>query len=231
MGENMFVILLALFIAAIFGYLIGSIQNALIIGKFFYKTDVRTQGSGNLGATNVARTLGAKPGIIVLVLDMLKSIFASNGMYLVGLYLFKFDSTFWLAMLFITAGFMTCIGHCFPLFAHFKGGKAVSVIAGFAIGSNYIVTLVGLFIFALTFAIKKIVSLSSICMALFTSVLSFIPFFYEGFYLYPKEHGLYYSITLLVISILLIIRHQKNIIKLWKGEEKPFQFAKKKIKE
>ena len=99
MGENMFVILLALFIAAIFGYLIGSIPNALIIGKIFYKTDVRTQGSGNLGATNVARTLGAKPGIIVLVLDMLKSIFTSNVMYLVGLYLFKFDSSFWLAML------------------------------------------------------------------------------------------------------------------------------------
>ncbi len=226
----MFVILLSLVISAIVGYFIGSIPNALIIGKFFYKTDVRTKGSGNLGATNVARTLGAKPGIIVLILDMCKSIFTSNLMYIVGLYLFKFDSSFWLAMMFITAGFMTCIGHCFPIFAHFKGGKAVSVIAGFALGSNYIVSLVGLVVFVLSFLLKRIVSLSSICMAAITSLLSFIPFFYEGFYLYPKEQGLYYSITLVVISILLIIRHQSNIIKLIKGEEKPFQLAKKEKK-
>ena len=223
----MLAIILALVISAAIGYLIGSIPNALIIGKIFYKTDVRKQGSGNLGSTNVARTLGAKPGAICLLLDSLKSVITSNGMYAVGLFLFKFDSEFWLSMMFITAGFMTCIGHCFPLFAGFKGGKAVSVIAGFVMGSNYLVMIVGAIIFFTTFFIKKIVSISSIAMALITSILSFIPFFYNGFYLYPKEHGLYYSITLFVISILLIYRHKSNIIKLIKGEEKPLKFAKK----
>ncbi len=224
----MYLLVLALIISAIFGYLIGSIPNALIIGKMFYQTDVRKQGSGNLGATNVARTLGAKPGAFVLLLDALKAALSSNIMLVVGKYLFLFDNEFWLAMLFLMAGFFTCIGHCYPLFAHFKGGKAVSVICGFVLGSNYILSLIGFTLFFITFLIKQIVSLSSIVMALVTSLISFIPFAYHGFYFYPQSQGLYYSITLFVIAILLIFRHKPNIIKLVKGEEKKFSFAKNK---
>ena len=219
--------ILAIAISVIFGYLIGSIPSALIIGKIFYKKDVRNEGSGNLGATNVARTLGAKPGAIVLLLDALKAALSSNLMLILGLYVFKFTNPIFSTIMFLCGGLMACLGHCYPIFANFKGGKAVSVIAGFALGSNWIVFSIGFVVFFSVFFIKRIVSISSILMSVIASGLSFIPFVYKGFYLYPQTFGLYYSIVLVAISALLVIRHKSNIVKLIKGEEKKFTFAKK----
>ena len=223
-------IILLMLGAIFFGYFLGSIPNALIIGKIFYKKDVRNEGSGNLGATNVARTLGAKPGLLVLFLDALKSAIASNILMVIAKFGFKIENSFWLTMLFCCAGFFACIGHCFPIFAKFKGGKAVSVVCGFVLGSNWILSLIGACIFFFVFFLKKIVSISSILMAILTSCLSFIPIFYEGFYWLPKTNGLIYSISISLISILLILRHKSNIIKLIHHEEKQFSIAKHKQK-
>lgn len=213
--------------AILIGYIFGSIPNALIIGKLFYKKDVRKEGSGNLGATNVARTLGAKPGILVLLLDALKSAFSSNIIYVIARFGFHINDSLYLTILFCLAGLFACIGHCFPIFAKFKGGKAVSVVCGFVLGSNWIFSLIGAAIFFIVFFAKRIVSISSILMAFFTSCISFIPIFYKGFYILDESKGLIYSITLCLISIILIARHKSNIIKLIHHEEKQFSIKKK----
>ena len=115
-------------LACIFGYLFGSIPFALVIGKVFYKTDVREHGSGNLGGTNAGRTLGAKAGVSVAVMDVLK---ATIAMAITAL--FSYESI-------IFAGFFATLGHCYPIFANFKGGKAVSTAMGFLLGISIFIT-------------------------------------------------------------------------------------------
>ena len=106
----------------ILSYLFGSIPWSLVIGKVFFHKDIRTEGSGNLGGTNAGRVLGKKVGIIVIVLDALKAFFSM----LLASYIAK-DAI-------IYAGLACCIGHCFPIFAQFKGGKAVATSFGFFLG-------------------------------------------------------------------------------------------------
>ncbi|KAB3789399.1 glycerol-3-phosphate acyltransferase, partial [Phocaeicola vulgatus] len=114
--------------AMVLGYLFGSIPWALVIGKVFYKTDVRNFGSGNLGGTNAGRVLGKKAGVTVIILDGLKAFFVV-----------------WLCVLFVPeaavyAGMCCCAGHCFPIFAKFKGGKAVATTFGYLLAAGLFVT-------------------------------------------------------------------------------------------
>lgn len=215
-------------ICLIVGYLFGSVPGALIIGKIFFKKDVRNMGSGNLGATNVARTIGVIPGFLTLFFDFFKVIASTYLMFYVtkNLTIISDINYNYLTVVFCLTGIATCIGHCYPIFAKFKGGKCVSVIGGFVIGSNWILVIIGLSIFVISMIIKRIVSISSISMALITSILSFfLPFVYKGSYII--EYTTFYSITILLMSILLTIRHYPNIIKLIHHEEKEFRFKTK----
>ena len=148
----------------ILGYLLGSIPFALVIGKLFYKTDIRQYGSGNLGGTNAGRVLGKKAGISVIVLDVLKVVLAAGLASLVSE-----PAAIWTSL-------ACCIGHYYPIFAHFKGGKAVATMFGFLISTSIFIFqefsyfLVPLFMFLIILYLFKYVSLGSICASVCSSL-------------------------------------------------------------
>ena len=198
--------LIVLFLIA--GYLTGSISNALLIGKVFYKTDLRKHGSGNLGGTNAGRVLGKKAGFAVITLDVLKSAVPMAILQKLPLG----DYAYAYAILF---GIMVPFGHCFPLFAKFKGGKAVASSWGFVWGSVFynlayypwvlLLPLLGLF---LVVKFSKYVSLGSIS----TFWLSIV----GG--LIIKLPG-YVLLCYCILWMLIIVRHKTNIERLSNGTE------------
>lgn len=171
--------ILTAFLLIFFGYLVGSIPNAIWIGKVFFHKDVRDFGSGNAGGTNAGRVFGKRIGVLVIFLDALKVIIPLyiswiiltkvnlyDGRPLVSdvtsKYVYGINDTaikfpiYWLT----TIG--CCIGHCFPLFAQFKGGKNVSCFYGIAIGTSWLFGVIPGLLFMLILKLKKYVSLSSI---------------------------------------------------------------------
>lgn len=180
----------------ILSYLIGSISFALVIGKMFYKKDIRGYGSGNLGATNTYRVLGLKAGVIVAIADILKGAFAC----LLPLILSSSVNP-------ILCGFLAIIGHIFSVFASFKGGKAVATSTGVFLFLTPLGILVGFIVFLFTLLISKYVSLSSI----FASIALFI-------YSLIFEDKVIILLSLL-ISVLIIILHRQNIQRIISGTE------------
>lgn len=178
----------------IMSYLYGSIPFALVIGQLFYHTDVRTQGSGNLGGTNAGRVLGKKAGLAVIILDASKcciSIFIARTVaQKLGL---NTDIIY-------PCAFACVIGHCYPLFAGFRGGKAVSVAIGYALATNIYAFIIAVIIFLVTLKLSKYVSLSSILASLSIVIISpFIGYSTIGI------------ITNIFIVALLVYKHKANI--------------------
>ena len=187
----------------ILSYLYGSIPFALVVGKLFYKTDIRNQGSGNLGGTNAGRVLGAKAGVAVIVLDASKTIISM----LVSLNIAKI---FGISSDIIYLSALACIiGHCYPIFAGFRGGKAVSVAIGYALFVNFWAGLFGLLVFFIVLKLTKYVSLSSISGT--AGVLVISPF--VGF----SPIGIF---TNAVILALMTYKHKDNIVRLKEGTER-----------
>ena len=147
------------------GYLYGSIPFALVIGKVFYNTDVRESGSGNLGGTNAGRVLGKKAGISVIVLDALKAVII---FYLSSYLSLKFNLNPDIKYL---AGLACIFGHCYPIFAEFRGGKAVSTSLGYFLCIEPLYAVVAIVVFLLVLKISKYVSLSSISTAVSNSAV------------------------------------------------------------
>lgn len=186
----------------IMSYLYGSIPFALVIGKLFYNTDVRNQGSGNLGGTNAGRVLGKKAGMAVILLDASKcciSIFIARTVAI---------HTGINPDIIYPCAFACVIGHCYPIFAQFKGGKAVSVAIGYALMTNIYAFIIAVIVFLITLKISKYVSLSSV---LGSSVILLIsPFI--GY----STIGI---ITNACIVALLIYKHKENIKRIKNGTE------------
>ena len=186
------------------GYLLGSIPFALVIGKIFYKTDIRNYGSRNLGGGNAGRVLGRKAGLAVMILDILKVTLAILIMSLIG-----GGET---AM--ITAGLAAAAGHCFPLFANFKGGKAVATMYGFLFGMALIggysfwIFFLPLATFLLVLYLGKIIALASIASAVVNAL--FILLVIRSIPLFAAS---------LVFTIVIIVRHRKNLERIAKGVE------------
>lgn len=181
-------------------YLLGSIPSALWIGKLFYKTDIRTQGSGNLGATNTFRVLGAKAGIVVTVLDILKGTAAT----IIPLYI---DTQIHP----LVFGVIAVIGHMFPVFAKFKGGKAVATSGGILLGYQWPLFLLALAALLITLKITKMVSLSSIILAVVATIYTII---------YALNTGDYpFLIVIIILSTFIIYRHRANIARIRAGTE------------
>lgn len=207
---------LLLISGGIVAYLIGSFSSAVWIGKWFYHTDVRTQGSGNAGATNTIRVLGTKAGVVVMVLDILKAwaavklagVFAGDSLTSTQLIDYK-----------IILGALAVIGHVFPLFTGFKGGKGVASLVGviIALYSPYIFLII-LSWFILVFIATRYVSLASITGSLLFAVLAIFVF---------HEQNLYLIILASLIAVFIPITHYKNIKRLIKGEENKLSFRKK----
>lgn len=184
----------------ILAYLLGSIPSALWIGKIFYKTDIRTKGSGNLGATNTFRTLGAKAGIAVTALDILKGTAAT-------LIPFYIDTDIHP----LVFGVIAVIGHMFPVFAKFKGGKAVATSGGILLGYQWPLFLVAVAVLLIALKITKMVSLSSIILAVVAVIYTIIYTFYSQDY--P------FLIVILILAGFIIYRHRANIARIKAGTE------------
>lgn len=186
------------------GYLIGSIPFALVVGKIFFNTDVRNYGSGNLGGSNAGRVLGKKAGLLVMALDLLKVTFV--------IFLASFFKNREIVM--VAAGVAAAVGHCFPIFAKFKGGKAVATMYGFLFGMALIggysfwIFFVPLLTFLAVLYITKIVALSSVFSAIVNTL--FIYFVIGSKILFLGS---------LVFTIVMIIRHRANFERMLKHEE------------
>ncbi len=189
------------------GYLLGSIPFALVIGKVFYKTDIRQYGSGNLGGTNAGRVLGKNAGIAVIICDVLKvvvSIWVASTV--------SQATAIW-------TGLACCIGHCYPVFAHFKGGKAVSTMFGFLLATWIFIFkqpaffFVPLGMFLIVLYLFKYVSLASMCASICSSL--FITAQFASF----EWNHIYIIVASWCMTILVIYRHRGNIEKILNATE------------
>lgn len=185
-------------------YLFGSIPWALVIGKLFYQKDVRQYGSGNLGASNAGRVLGKPAAIMVTFFDGLKAVISMAVANMIAPETVAF------------AGVACCIGHCFPIFAQFKGGKAVATTYGYFLGLVIFVNhnffwgfLFPVIAFFVILYITRIVSISSM-LAVGLEVIASVLII---------KNPLSVSVCLLVIWLLIIYRHRSNIERLRNGTE------------
>lgn len=181
-------------------YLLGSIPSALWIGKLFYNTDIRTKGSGNLGATNTFRTLGKKAGIAVTLLDILKGTAAT----LIPLYIATDIHP-------LVFGVIAVIGHIYPVFAKFKGGKAVATSGGILLGYQWPLFVMAVVVLLIALKITKMVSLSSI-------ILSVVAIIYTTIYAIFTEDYLF-MIVIYILALFIIFRHRANIARIRAGTE------------
>lgn len=205
-------IIITLFIAA---YFLGSIPTAVWWGKRYYGIDVREFGSGNAGATNTFRVLGKKAGIPVLAIDIVKGTLA---VLLAHFSPFIFDSNEFVTLE-LGLGIAALMGHVFPIFAGFRGGKGVATILGVVICLTPITSLMVMGVFLIILLATRYVSLSSM-----TAGVSF-PFFLN---LVLKNQNQTLMIFSFFVAALLIITHKKNISRLLKRQEtKVNLFAKK----
>ena len=207
----------------IIGYLMGSISVSVILSKYLFKGDVRKHGSGNAGATNMARVYGAKGGLLVLLGDFLKAIIACTIVLLIA-------EDKYTEVCIMTTGMACMLGHAFPIFFKFKGGKGVTVGAAIALVIDWKVLVFIVIVFFITFAFTHIVSISSImgALGLIFSTLTFYIFNVCGVGgdLFAK-FTIYRLVLAIVASLFSIWLHRANILRLLNGEEKVFTFKKK----
>lgn len=189
--------MLSIFLGATMAYLLGSIPSGLWIGRKFFQIDIRQHGSGNLGATNSFRILGKKAGTIVLLMDLLKGS--------ISVLLLKQMDLHGISPLIIAL--FAVMGHTYPLFANFKGGKAVATFAGVILAYQPVLFLIGLGIFILTLAISKMVSFTSMLTISIGVLLS----------LYFQDMVL--TTIALLTDIFIIYRHRTNIQRILNGTE------------
>lgn len=186
-----------LFLCLVLGYLIGSLNFAIIYSKL-KKDDIRNHGSKNAGATNVLRTYGKIPALIVFLLDILKGVIA------VLIVRSVFDGEIYEC----TAALGAVLGHNFPVYYKFSGGKGVSTSFAVLCVLHYEVALIALLVFVITVLISRYVSLSSILASVGAVIASVVLY----------DFGVFFYFTL-IIAVLCIIRHHANISRLLKGTE------------
>ncbi|MBO0586875.1 glycerol-3-phosphate 1-O-acyltransferase PlsY [Sporosarcina sp. E16_8] len=192
-----------LIILLLIAYLIGSVPSALWVGKLFYKTDIRQHGSGNLGGTNTFRVLGKTAGLTVTILDILKGTVAA----LLPL-LPIFDSV---AVHPLLPGLLAVVGHMYPVFAHFKGGKAVATSGGVLLAYEWPVFIIVLVTFFIALKVTKMVSLSSM-------IVSVVGFVYS-IYFYFRTGDIYLMVMIGLFGAFIFYRHRENIGRIKAGTE------------
>ena len=191
----------------IIAYLIGSIPTALIISTKFFGVDIRDYGSGNMGATNTFRVLGAKFGTVVMVFDILKGMLAVGLFYFLPFYIHnEWDRT----NLMVGLGLAAVMGHIFPIFAQYKGGKGVATLFGMILAVQPVIALSCVGVFLLVLFLTRYVSLSSIIAGIALPVCVLWIW---------NDDVVVYRIFAVLVACLIILTHQKNIIKILRGNE------------
>lgn len=203
---------LFIFLGSLIAYLLGSIPTAVWLGRAQFGIDIRDYGSGNAGATNTFRVLGKKAGSLVMAVDVFKGFTATAlAGFLLDLNVNLTDNQFILCQLFF--GILAVVGHIFPLFAKFKGGKGVATLLGMVLAVNLPVALACLAIFVLVFLTTKYVSLGSILAALSFPLMIMIP------RINPDDPNPLVFVFGIVMFSVVVFTHQKNIRRLIKGNE------------
>ncbi len=200
-----------LFIAILFvaAYLIGSISTAVWLGKAYYGIDIRRHGSGNCGATNTFRVLGKKPGTIVMLIDIFKGWAGTSLAGLLVIYnVVEPDN---LIIYQLIMGALTVVGHIFPVYERFKGGKGVATLLGMMLAIEPMVALLCMAIFVIVLFTSKYVSLGSMIAALAFPILLLLPRFH------PENPIL--IVFGFVLFAVVVLTHRKNINRLIQGEE------------
>ena len=189
--------------------MIGSIPTALIISRKFFGIDIREYGSGNMGATNTFRVLGSRYGTIVMVCDILKGMAAVALYNLLPFYLHQ-GSGLERTNFMIGLGLSAVLGHVFPIWAEFKGGKGVATLFGMILAIQPVIAGSCVAVFLIVLYLTRFVSLSSILAGLMLPV--------SVLWIW-NEHEILYRIFALFVALLIILTHQKNIGKLLRGVE------------
>ncbi|MEP7254591.1 MAG: glycerol-3-phosphate 1-O-acyltransferase PlsY [Ferruginibacter sp.] len=202
----------------LFSYLIGSIPTALIISKRFFGIDIRDYGSGNMGATNTFRVLGSRYGTMVMAFDILKGMAAVALFNFIPYYLHNdLERTNFMLGL----GLAAVVGHIFPIFAGFKGGKGVATLLGMVLAVQPIIAISCIGVFILVLYFTRYVSLSSILAAISLPICVLWIW---------NEHEVLYRVFALLVAILVVITHQKNIGRILRGVESRMPILKHRDK-
>jgi len=199
------------------GYFIGSIPTAFWVGKAFHGIDIREHGSKNAGATNTFRVLGKRSGWIVLLVDVSKGVLAACLPHFFTFMLIGYKDEFLILQL--CGSFCAVLGHVFPIFANFRGGKGVATSLGIVIGINPYAAIVCLAIFLVVFLSSRFVSLGAITAALCFPFIS---------YFIINEDARIMIVFTVVLALLVILAHRKNIDRLLTGQESKMNLFTKK---
>jgi len=188
-------------------YLIGSVPTAVWVSRFFFGIDIREYGSGNSGATNTFRVLGSRWGAFVMAVDVLKGVLATSLYIIVPFYLgSEWDRTNFMVGL----GLAAVVGHIFPLWADFRGGKGVATLFGMVLAIQPLVAVYCVGVFLLVLYLTRFVSLSSILASLAFAILIL--------FIFNEQEPLYRAFAI-AVALLVILTHQKNISRLLRGSE------------
>lgn len=229
-----------LLISAVISYLIGSLNSSIIMSRVLKKDDIRNSGSGNAGATNMVRTYGRAYGVLAFVLDFLKVALA----YLIVMLIFsRVDADMFTKYEYffkVVTGFFCFIGHIYPCFFGFRGGKGVTVCAAMICILDWRLFVIGLIVFFAIVFITKYISFSSVLFAVIYPVCTFI-LFDKTFTLFPpsiaangtfgEREMLFRLIALaisIVFSVIVLVKHRENIKRLIRGEENKIGSKKNK---
>ncbi len=198
----------------VFAYLIGSIPTAVWISRYFFGVDIRDYGSGNAGATNTFRVLGSKWGCIVMSVDVLKGVIATSLYIVLPFYMHnEWDRT----NLMVGLGLAAVVGHIFPLWADFRGGKGVATLFGMILAIQPLVALYCVGVFLLCLYLTRFVSLSSILASIAFAILIL--------FIFNEKEPLYRAFAI-AVALLVILTHQKNISRLLRGSESKIPILK-----
>jgi acyl phosphate:glycerol-3-phosphate acyltransferase len=203
-------------LATVLAYILGSIPTAVWVSKYYFNKDIRQHGSGNAGATNTFRVLGVKAGSFVMAVDVFKGWAATSLASLLIIWgVVSYDEFIIYKTIFykLIFGTLAVVGHIFPLFASFKGGKGVATLLGMMLAIAPIITLLCVAVFLVVLLMSRYVSLGSMLGTLAFPLLLFIPRFK------PESDAPVLIAFGFLMFFVVVLTHQKNIIKLLNGQE------------
>ena len=214
--------MLAYIIIAIIAYLIGSVNFSIIISKKMAGFDVREKGSGNAGTTNMLRSVGKKAALITLICDILKGVVSIGIAMIIGNIVKNLDRELLLQI----AGIAVVLGHTFPIFFGFKGGKGVATSLGVLLMSNWQIGLICLVFAIVLMALTRMVSLGSCAAAILFPILTL--FINEHYTVLTEgKNGNVYFVYSIILAIIVLYNHRENIKRILSGTENKLSFSKK----
>lgn len=197
------------FLLIVIAYLIGSVPTSVWVSKAFFGVDIRDYGSGNAGATNTFRVLGSRWGTFVMVIDVLKGL-AATSLYLLLPYYVGQENEWDRTNLMVGLGLAAVLGHIFPIWADFRGGKGVASLFGMVLAIQPIVAVCCVGVFLLVLYLTRFVSLSSILASIAFAVFILV--------IFNEKEPLYRAFAI-AVALMVLLTHQKNIGRLLRGSE------------